>query len=464
MAIKLGVKQSANLTLNPVIHSFISFLALSRTEFSDRINNEVDSNPMLEVEEIVPVESGEKDVNVLQEKMEMADSSFLNSYEENGFFKRDESSIDKNRAIELFSTYKETLADHLLHQAEAVFDEKDMELASYIVYNLNECGYLEVEVESVASVLETTPERLDSIRNTIKTFDPRGTASMNLEECLLSQIDEDNFLLKELIENHLEDLSKSRYKVIEDAMGLSHEQMADLSSQVKRLNPKPGLLYESEDIDYAEVDLMLIKENNEYKIAYIEEGMPRLKLSGYYEDMLKRTEDRESKSYLKERSRGAQLFIDGIELRTKMIVRIAEYLVKVQKDFLDFGYKWKKPLTMKEVARELGYSESTISRAVSNKFMASEKGLIKLKSFFTHGIKGEFGFTHSVETIKDKIKALIEEEPHKKPLSDQELSVRLGKLGIKISRRTIRNYRDEMKIPSSTVRRQEYSLRAGGNN
>jgi RNA polymerase sigma-54 factor len=141
-----------------------------------------------------------------------------------------------------------------------------------------------------------------------------------------------------------------------------------------------------------------------------------------------------------------------------MIVKIAEILVKKQKDFLDFGDKWKKPLTMKEIAQELGYNESTISRAVSSKFIATENGLISLKQFFSYGIKGEFGFMHSVETIKDKIKKIIEEEPKKRPLSDQQIAEKLAALGIKISRRTIRNYRDEMNMPSSSKRKEQYKL------
>jgi RNA polymerase sigma-54 factor len=141
-----------------------------------------------------------------------------------------------------------------------------------------------------------------------------------------------------------------------------------------------------------------------------------------------------------------------------MIVKIAEVLVKKQKDFLDFGDKWKKPLTMKEIAQELGYNESTISRAVNNKYMASDKGLISLKSFFSYGIKGEFGFKHSVETVRDKIKKIIEGERKEKPFSDQDLVTKLSDLGIKISRRTIRNYRDEMNIPNSSKRKEKYKL------
>jgi RNA polymerase sigma-54 factor len=217
--------------------------------------------------------------------------------------------------------------------------------------------------------------------------------------------------------------------------------------------------FEDQNIDYAEVDLILYKENNQFKIKYIEEGMPRLLLSNYYDKMLDRSCDKKTKSYLREKYRNAQLFIEGIELRKSMIVKIAEYLVDYQKDFLEFGKKWKKPLTMKDVAMALNYNESTISRSVSNKFIASDSGLIRLKSFFSYGIIGEFGFKHSVETIKDKLKKIIRQENQNHPLSDQEISQKMKDLGIRISRRTIRNYRDEMNISNSSKRREEHKLR-----
>lgn len=138
---------------------------------------------------------------------------------------------------------------------------------------------------------------------------------------------------------------------------------------------------------------MLIKENGEYRVVYLDEGLPRLTLSHYYHEMLEKAPDKPTAAYLRNRWRDAQFFIESIELRKKTILRIAEFLVKAQKDFLDFGEKWKKPLTMKDAAREVGLNESTVSRAVSNKFMTWEKGVIPLKAFFSYGLKGDFGFS-----------------------------------------------------------------------
>ncbi|MBN2347130.1 MAG: RNA polymerase sigma-54 factor, partial [Candidatus Aminicenantes bacterium] len=237
------------------------------------------------------------------------------------------------------------------------------------------------------------------------------------------------------------------------------DELLKLAARLKRLNPRPAEAFNREEVEYAEVDLMLLKENGEYRVVYLDEGLPRLTLSKYYRQMLEKTSDKKTLSYLKGRHRDAQFFIESIELRKKTILRIAEHLVKVQKDYLDFGEKWKKPLTMKDVAREVGLNESTVSRAVSNKFMTTEKGIMPLKDFFSYGLRGDFGFSHAVGTVKDKIRELIAGEPPQKPLADDEIAARLAGLGIRIARRTVRNYREEMKIPSSFVRKKENKIK-----
>lgn len=466
MATKLTLKPSHQLTINPVIQTFIGFLPMSRIEFINKIKNEVESNPMLDTEAPETTEAKrettDSDLNFIEKKLEKADSSFLSSYEEQGFFRKyyDKESIDKNRAIELFTPSTISLSNHLIEQAMSQFNEKELEIAEYIIYNLNKDGYLDVEVESIASTLNTTPAETERIRKIISTFDPPGVASKTLKECLLAQLKQtdENKMLRILITEHLEDLSKSKYEMILKSLKIDKDELFDLITRLKRLDPKPGNSFEGEDIEYAEVDLLLIKENDEYKIKFIDEGIPNLMLSQYYEQMLEKTPDKKTKSYLKQKHKNAQLFIEGLDLRKSIIVKIAEILIRKQKDFLDFGEKWKKPLTMKEIARELNYNESTISRAVNNKFIASEKGIISLRSFFSYGISGKFGFKHSVETVKDKIKKIIDDEPKKNPISDQDIAAKLSNLGIQISRRTIRNYRDELNIPNSSKRKEKYKL------
>jgi RNA polymerase sigma-54 factor len=461
MAIKLQLKGSQQLTITPVMHYFIQLLANNHLELIETLQNEVEANPMLEMESLekaVP----ESEPNDYQARIERADVSFMTPYEEQGFLKRSPDDIDKNKALEAMTPSTVSLADHLLEQAMASFNREDeIEIIRQIIYNLDRDGYLKIEIESIASQLHTTPEEIERLRRLITRFDPLGCASKTLEECLLAQLGEieENDRLRRLIQNHLQDISRANYESICRQMGIGIEELLPLIARLKRLNPRPAEAFNQEAVEYAEVDLMLIREGGDYRVVYLEEGIPRLTLSQYYRDMLEKTKDKRTVSYLKNRYRDAQFFIESIELRKKTILRIAEFLVKAQKDFLDFGEKWKKPLTMKDVAREIGLNESTISRAVSNKFMNSEKGLIALKDFFSYGLKGDFGFSHSVSTIKDKIQDLIANEPADKPLADDEIAARLAELGIRIARRTARNYREELKIPSSFVRKKENKIK-----
>jgi len=443
------------------MHYFIQLLANNRMEFVDSIFNEVDTNPLLELDQ--PESSTpDPEVNNMEKRLERADSSYVQQYIDQGFFKKDSDDLDRNKVIESMTPFQETLQDHLLQQAMVSFSsEREMEIARQIIYNLDSGGYLKIEIESISTQLQSDPQEIDRIRETVKTFDPPGCACRTLQECLLAQLDEEknHGKLRLLIQNHLDDLSRSKYDQIARILATSVDEVLVLLGELRRLNPRPGEKFDQEDIEYAEVDLMLIKEKNEYRIAYIEEGLPRLVLSQYYQEMLGKTTDRKTISYLKERHRDAQFFIDSIELRKNTIVRIAEYLIRAQRDYLDFGDKWKKPLTMKDVAQAVGLNESTISRAVNNKFMATETGLLSLRSFFSYGIKGDFGFMHSVETIKDKICEIIRGEPPEAPFSDDEVAARLENLGIRIARRTVRNYREEMNISSSFIRKKENKIK-----
>ncbi len=464
MATKLQLRNAPTLTITPVMHHFIQLLTNNRLEFVESLENEVEANPMLELEQPEPVAPAEAEPppNEVARRLERADASFLSHYEEQGFFRRSDEGVDKNRAMEALTPSVVTFQDHLMEQARVAFNgDKQLEIARQVIYNLDRHGYLKFEIESIATLLQATPEEIEHVRRTVLQFDPPGCAARSLPECLLAQLDEDRDTpaLRRLIAEHLEDLSRSRYDVIARSLGVGVDEVLALAARLRRLNPRPAESFDREEVAYAEVDLMLVKEGGEYKVLYIEEGLPRLALSEYYRQMLEKTRDKQTRSYLKSKYRDAQFFIESVELRKKTIMRIAEFLVRSQKDFLDFGEKWKKPLTMKDVAREVNLNESTVSRAVSNKFMASEKGLLSLKGFFSHGLKGDFGFSHSVPTIKEKLREIVLQEPPGQPYSDDEIARKLAALGIRIARRTVRNYREEMNIASSFIRKKEHQIK-----
>ncbi len=462
MSTKLQLRESLQVSITPVMRHCIELLASGRLEFIERLMLEAESNPMLEVElpETTPVV--EEPANDMEKRMERADASYFESYEEQGFFQRDPDAIDKNRALEQFTPAEESLSDHLLAQAMSRLEtEKEIEIARQIIYNLDAEGYLEVEIGSIAQLLATTGEEIERIRALVMAFDPPGCGARTLREVLAVQVSDapNEALLRRLIDHHLEDVARSRFEVILRDLQVDMTTLQGLIARLKKLRPIPAASFKRETVEYAEIDLMLLREDNTFRVVYIDEGIPRLLLSRYYQEMLDKTNDRDTQHYLKDRHRDAQFFIEGIELRKKTILRIAEYLVKTQQDFLLFGEKWKRPLSMRDVAREVGLNESTVSRSVNGKFMASEKGLLSLRSLFSHSIKGDFGFAHSVDTVRDKVREIIAAESQENPMSDEEIAIRLKELGIPIARRTVRNYREELNISSSFVRKKEYQIK-----
>jgi len=457
MATKLQLRESLQISITPVMRHCIELLASGRLEFIERLMLEAETNPMLELEAPESTPVLEEPNNEMEKRLERADSSYFESYEEQGFFQRDPDAIDKNRALEQFTPATESLADHLLAQAMSRLEtDKEIELAKQIVYNLDADGFLAVELGSITQLMETTGEEIERIRRLVMTFDPPGCAARNLREVLATQVGDapEDEPLRRLIDRHLEDVARSRYEVILHDLQIDMPHLAALIARLKKLQPIPAAPFKQEAVEYAEVDLMLLREENTFRVVYVDEGIPRLMLSKYYQEMLDKTSDRETQHFLKDRYRDAQFFIEGVELRKKTILRIAEYLVKAQQDFLLFGEKWKRPLSMRDVAREVGLNESTVSRSVNGKFMASAKGLLSLRSFFSHSIKGDFGFAHSVDTVRDKVREIIAAEPPGQPMSDEEITLRLKELGIPIARRTVRNYREELNIPSSFVRKK----------
>jgi len=455
MKTKITQRNEQTLAINPTMHYFLQLLGAGKQEFIEALKNEVDSNPMLTFN---PNEAKEEFLNKIRKLSQSENYSF----QDHPFFRRDPG-IDKSRALENISQQEISLQEHLLQQARSTFtSENELRIAEYIIYNLMPDGYLNFEITAIASSLSSSVEEIEKIRETIKTFDPVGCASLSLKECLLSQIGDlpQSEKLARLIATHLENIANLEYDLICNDLQISRDELLKLIEKIKKLNPTPGAAFSTENVQYADVDFIAIKQSNgSYRVVFVEENIPTPLLSAYYDQMLEQNHkslDEGLKKFLNNSLKNAQFFIDSLQMRKKVLLDIVDKLVKIQRDYLEFGEKWKKPLTMKDLARELNINESTVSRAVANKFLAYEKGIISLKSFFTHGVKGTHGFSHSVEIVKQKIKDIIDAETPKNVLSDQEIVDKLTEFGIKIARRTVRNYREQLKIPSFLIRKKRY--------
>ncbi|MBN2346891.1 MAG: hypothetical protein JXO51_10930, partial [Candidatus Aminicenantes bacterium] len=255
MTIKMQLKGTQQLTITPVMHYFIQLLADNHLELAESLRNEAESNPMLEIE-TAEKEFRENEPNEYEKRIERADASFMIPYEEQGFLRRNPDDIDKNRALEVLTPSSVSLADYLLEQARATFaSEGEMEIARQVVYNLDGDGYLKTEIESIASLIRATPAEIERVRRLITQFDPPGCGSRSLTECLLAQVGEapEDEILRRLIRDHLEDLSRSNYETIGRKLGIVVEEVLKLTARLKRLNPRPAETFSREEVEYAEV-------------------------------------------------------------------------------------------------------------------------------------------------------------------------------------------------------------------
>ena len=259
-----------------------------------------------------------------------------------------------------------------------------------------------------------------------------------------------------IINNKLEDLASNRIMQIAKECGISKEEMQEISDKIKRLNPKPGSLYDSDErVKYVTPDVFVIKEDDEMVVQLNETATPKLMISNYYDKLMEEAKSNgELSKYLNNRYNSAIWLIRSIEQRKQTILNVAEAIVGFQKDYFHKGEKYLKPLTLKQIADKVGVHESTVSRSINGKYMQCCQGVHELKYFFTSGVYRDDGDGVSSNSIKSMIKDIVDSENPAKPYSDLTIGEMLGNQGVEISRRTIAKYREDMGIPSSSKRRR----------
>ena len=352
------------------------------------------------------------------------------------------------------------LADHLTEQlglSEA--SGRLREACAFLVGNVDRDGYLRVSLDEVCSAVPCSAEEAEQALALLQSFDPVGVGARDLAECLLIQARAAGVvtpLLVELVTHRLPELSSKPVPLLARQMGVTTEALAEALSWVRKLDPKPGRLYDSSRTIYVEPDVAVARNGGDYAVLFNDDGLPRLKVSSLYRRMLASEDgslDGDGKSYLREKMRAAQWLMKSLDQRKRTIVRVAESIVKKQRDFLDYGVAHLRPLVLRDVAEDIGMHESTVSRVVSNKWMATPRGLLPMKFFFHSAIASSGGEDVSSLAVKGKIRTLIEAEDPSTPLSDARLSELLAREGIRIARRTVAKYREELRIPASSIRK-----------
>ena len=363
--------------------------------------------------------------------------------------------------FEQFLTKAPSLADHLEWQLHMSPIETEIcDAAIIVIGNLDADGRLNATNEEVAAMGPWSGDTVEIARQAVMRLDPVGCGARDVRECLLVQLEvkgESDRLAAQLIRDHLADLQQHKLPHLAKQIGSDVDTLLNELQFIRTLDPYPGRRYSSEEPILISPEIYIEKldeDDDEYVIYFADDGSPRLRVSQQYQQMLGKTDvSNETKSFIREKMRSAVDLLRNIEHRRQTIYKVVESMVHRQQEFLDKGVQYIKPMMLKDIAEDIGMHLSTVSRVVNRKYAHTPQGVIELRRFFTEGMMNEDGEEISTRIIKLKIKKLIEEEDSHSPITDDQVVKILIKDGIKLSRRTVAKYRDQMSIPGSRERR-----------
>ena len=488
MEARLELKLQQKLIMTPQLQQAIKLLQLSRLELVQSVSQELIENPVLE--EVPSEESGEElaseegettpetqtaaetlpesapeqeATQELKSDLELGPQwdEYLNEMGDGRDYGNAEADDKELPSYDQTLTRLPSLSDHLLWQLHlSVSDPGLVKGGEWIIGNLDDDGYFRATLEELAQQSGLSLREMEQALDLIQGFDPLGIGARDLRECLLIQVrqlDLQGTLVEKIIQDHLGDLEKRKYPNIAKALNVTPQEVMEASHIIiHELEPKPGRPYLSADTNYVVPDVYVIKVEDKYVVQLNDEGLPRVRINPYYRKLISRNDaiDKVTKEYVEERLRSAQWLIKGMEQRSKTIYKVAESIVKFQLEFLDKGITHLRPMVLKGVAEDIGMHESTISRVTTNKYMHTPQGIFPMKYFFTTGFSDGTGTEISSLTVKDTIQKMIKEEDPATPLKDQQIVDLLKERGIDIARRTVAKYREELRIPPTSVRKR----------
>ena len=471
---KLHTKLVQKLILTPSLQQAIKLLPMSTLELAELLNQEMVENPLLEevpTEELQPAEQQQQQEKAAdQQPADKGDpwddadyEYFFGDYLDDGYRSRTPSEVKELPPIENTLSTAGSLSDHLLWQLSLQTDDERLkEIGSAIIGNLDDDGYLVASVEEIAAMGEWPVADVERALQHVQTFDPIGVAARDLQECLWLQIRHlglEGTPTEKIVTEHLRLLQNHQVPEIARKLGISLDDLKEHVEIIRNLDPKPGSRFNPSQSQYVIPDVYVVKVEDQYVAALNEEGLPQLRISPVYRRLLDKTgagggeQNDETRAYVKDKFRSALWLIKSVDQRQKTIHKVATSIINFQREFLDHGIEYLRPLVLRDVANDIGMHESTVSRVVNNKYMHTPQGVFELKYFFHSGISSSFGESVSSVTIKQRIRKIIENEDPRKPLSDSKIVSILQKEGLMLARRTIAKYREELKIPTSNQRK-----------
>lgn len=472
VAYNLNLEQTQKLVMTSKLCQSIAMLQFSSLELSTYIEQQLEENPLLELgteNEETAFDENEEDKPCPQE-MAKQDNGFnwedyfgdqYHEGKDRGLVPRDEQHKHWEYDCQKSLSLAPTLSEHLLSQLHlSMCSDLDKLIGEYLIGNIDDNGYLRVSLAEVREQLNIAPQRVAQVLSLLQSFDPAGVAARDLRECLLLQVERlgiNDEVTRKLIGNHLMDLARGKLVKIANTLGVSMQEAQRSSDLIKSLDPKPGRGFTGlHPACYIIPDVVLQKVGDEYVILVNDATVPRLTVNAAYRSVLSKEKcvDADTRRFVENKLNSAVWLIRSIEQRRLTLHKVASCLVEQQKDFLEKGIKYMKTLNLKKVADMVGLHESTVSRATSNKYIQTPRGVFEMKYFFSSGLDDDSGTKISSGYIKKLLQEIVAEEDSCCPLTDQKLTEIFSRRGIKISRRTVAKYRGELGIPAIQKRKR----------
>jgi RNA polymerase sigma-54 factor len=478
LEIRQSLKLTQSLIMTQKLQQAIKLLQLSRLELVGEIQQALETNPVLEDSQFEEPVEGEPEAAVPEASTngdagpeptgEEGDSRSAAEEWDWDYFLKDRlmptpmGEYEEREALpfESLNAQKATLKSHLLWQLRmAELDEADDAIGILIIGNLDVDGYLRVSAEEIAAEMGTDTAHVERVLAVIQGFDPPGVAARNLQECLklqLKTMGTQDPVVWAVVEHHLPTLGNKNYQAIARDLKVPMEKVVRACEVIFQLEPKPGRGFDSEDTDYINPDVHVEKVGDEFVIRLNEDGLPKLRVNSYYLEAMRNPENLPEavKSYIQKHLDNALWFIRSIHQRQKTLYRVTESIVRFQRDFLDNGLSHLRPLTLRQVAEDVQMHESTISRVTTSKYVDTPQGVFDLKFFFNSGINLSLGDQIASESVKEKIRQIVQSENPENPLSDQEIADLLRRDDVLIARRTVAKYRGMLGVLSSSKRKK----------
>jgi RNA polymerase sigma-54 factor len=482
---KLHLKLAQRLVMTPTLQQAIKLLQLSRLELEQAIAQELQTNPLLEQVEEGAGEaegagaagtaaetdgaaagSGEAQAETVREDDPFADvdvDALFGNYLHDTARAAATWEDEEEAPLENSPNREASLFDALCAQLRLQTVEPELAaVAEFVIGNLDAAGYLRMSEEEIAAQLGVTPALAAEAVRAVQALEPAGIAARSLQECLALQLDrigepagEGLPLARRIVAQAFDELLHQRWERLEQLLGVGHDEVRAAVELIRHLSLRPGTQLGPVDNTSVEPDVIVVRTEEGWRVTLADDGLPRLRVSQHYLRMLRsRSADQATSGFLRERMRAALWFLRSVEQRHGTIIKVAEAIVKRQGEFLDNGLPHLRPLVLRDIADDIGMHESTVSRVVANKYMATPRGVFPLKFFFhsaiSHAVDGDI----SSVAVKERIRQLVAEEDPLRPLSDARIARQLNRLGIRIARRTVAKYREELGMSSSEQRRR----------